>query len=63
MAFMEDEQYYIEQGKRYWQQQDIPNCFACYDAALRLNPQSEACQLKQMVEQILNFYHKDRYNP
>jgi hypothetical protein len=58
-----DEQYYIEQGKHYWQQQDIPRCFAAYDAAINLNPNSPAVQMKAMAMQILDFYYKDRFNP
>ena len=58
-----DEQYYIEEGNRYWQLQDIPHCIAAYDAAIALNPQSPAVELKAMAMRILNFYHKDMYNP
>lgn len=54
---------YVERGKLYWRKQDVPRCMADYDAAVRLDPRSEARQLKTMVRDILAFYHKDMYNP
>lgn len=59
----QDEQLLLERGKQYWQQRDIPHCFADYDAAIRLNPKSPARQLKEMALQILAFYNRDMYNP
>lgn len=57
------ESLYLERGKRYWQLRDIPHAFADYDAALRLNPQSPARELKAMAMDILAFYNKEMYNP
>jgi len=31
--------------------------------AIALDAQSPAVEAKQMLEDILNFYHKDAYNP
>lgn len=57
------EELYLERGKYYWQQRDIPHAFADYDAALRLNPHSPARELKAMAQDILAFYNKEMYNP
>lgn len=58
-----DEHLRLERGKRHWQQSNIPACFADYDAAIALNPNSPAKQLKAMALQILEFYNRDMYNP
>jgi hypothetical protein len=34
-----------------------------YTQAIALDPQSPAVELRKMVVNILNFYHKDRFNP
>ena len=34
-----------------------------YIQAIQLDPQSPAVEAKQMLDDILNFYHKDYYNP
>lgn len=58
-----DELLYVERGKLHWKQQDLPGCLADYDEAVRLNPQSQAIHLKEMVMRIMSFYNKDMYNP
>ena len=35
----------------------------CYIRAIELDPDSPAVEAKQMLEDILNFDHKDYYNP
>lgn len=57
------EELLIRRGGLYWRLQDIPRCLADYDAALRLNPQSRARHLRRMVDNVLNYYYKDLYNP
>ncbi len=34
-----------------------------YIAAIELNPESPAVEAKRMLDDILNFYNKDAYNP
>ena len=34
-----------------------------YMEAIALDPESPAVQAKEMLDQILSFYHKDYYNP
>ena len=47
---------YRKQGK--WQM-ELNN----YMEAIALDPESPAVQAKEMLDQILSFYHKDYYNP
>lgn len=58
-----DEELLLRRAGIYWRLQDIPHCLADYDAALRLNPQSRARHLRRMVDDVLNYYYKDLYNP
>jgi cytochrome c-type biogenesis protein CcmH/NrfG len=59
----DDDALYVERGRLYWQLRDLPRCFADYDSAVRLNPDSPARHLKTMVRNVMAFYHKDAYNP
>ena len=34
-----------------------------YLEAIELDPESPAVEAKKMLDDILNFYHKDAYNP
>ena len=34
-----------------------------YIQAIELDPESPAVEAKKMLDDILNFYHKDSYNP
>lgn len=34
-----------------------------YMEAIELDPESPAVEAKKMLDDILNFYHKDAYNP
>lgn len=53
----------IEKGKSAFQRQNWKEAIDCYTQAIALNPNSEAVQLKQMALSILEYYHKDAYNP
>lgn len=59
---MTAEEYY-RQGNEYRRQEDWQHALDCYLKAIALDPQSPAAVARQMVEDILGFYHKDAYNP
>lgn len=53
----------IERGKQAFQRQNWKEAIDCYTQAISLNPDSEAVHLRQMALSILEYYHKDAYNP
>lgn len=58
----EAEKYY-QRGNAYRQQSDWQNAIACYNEAIALNPDSPAAKAKEMIENILNYYCKEMFNP
>ena len=56
-------QEYYKAGNRHRQQGNFQLAINCYLEAIALDPQSPAVEAKQMLDDILNFYHKDSYNP
>lgn len=59
---MTSEEYY-HKGNQYRKQGDFQHALDCYMEAIELNPESPAVEAKKMLEDILNFYNKDAYNP
>jgi len=59
---MTSEEYY-HKGNQYRKQGDFQHALDCYMEAIELNPESPAVEAKKMLEEILNFYNKDAYNP
>ena len=59
---MTAEEYY-RLGNEYRQRGDWKHAIENYNEAIELDPQSPAVEAKQMVENILDFYCKDIYNP
>jgi tetratricopeptide (TPR) repeat protein len=57
-----DQLYYIR-GNAYRKLSDWQQALNNYLEAIAINPDSEAQGARQMVMDILNFYHKDYYNP
>ncbi len=57
------EQEYIIRGDTSWKLQDWKACLDNYTEAIRLNPRSAAVVKREMVLDIISFYHKDRLNP
>lgn len=57
-----DEAYYLL-GNAYRKQGETRLALNNYLAALELNPDSPAREAYDMLMNILNFYHKDLYNP
>lgn len=59
----DDEDALIERGRIYWSLDRRSDAINDYLAAQRLNPEGKAPQLLKATYDILNFYHKDLYNP
>ena len=62
MIPMTAEEYYI-QGNQHRRNGDYQAAMNAYMEAIALDPESPAVQAKEMLDDILNFYHKDYYNP
>lgn len=54
---------WYEKGNEYRKQSNRQEAINCYLEAIALDPDSPAVEAKQMLEDILNFYNKDAYNP
>ena len=54
---------YFQRGNECRQRGDWQEALANYMEAIELDPNSPAVIAKEMVENILNFYNKDAYNP
>ncbi|MBQ4352522.1 MAG: tetratricopeptide repeat protein [Prevotella sp.] len=59
---MNSEEYY-KQGNEYRRQGDFQQAMNCYLEAIALDPESPAVEAKKMLDDIMNFYCKDMYNP
>lgn len=59
---MTAEEYY-RQGNDFRRQGNWQNAINCYIEAIRLDPESPAVEAKKMLDDILNYYCKDIYNP
>ena len=62
MAVMDSEDFY-KQGNECRRRGDFGAAINCYIKAIELDPDSPAVEAKSMLEDILNFYNKDAYNP
>lgn len=54
---------WYQQGNLYRKKGDWQHALNCYMEAIELDPLSPAVEAKEMLENILNFYNKDAYNP
>ena len=54
---------YYAQGNVHRRRGDWQQALNCYMEAIALDPESPAVEAKKMLDDILNFYHKDSYNP
>lgn len=61
-SIMTAEEWYVK-GNEYRRKGDWKHAMDCYMEAVELDPDSPAAVAKQMLDDILNFYHKDAYNP
>ena len=56
-------QEYYEQGNAYRKAGNMQEAINCYIKAVELDPNSPAVEAKRMLDDIMNYYHKDYYNP
>ncbi|MBO5585138.1 MAG: tetratricopeptide repeat protein [Bacteroidaceae bacterium] len=54
---------WIAKGKEAYARMDWKACLDSYAEAIKLNPTSEAVELRKMTMNIVEFYNKDQYNP
>ena len=59
---MTAEEYY-QQGNAGRKQGDFKRALDSYMEAIALDPESPAVAAKEMLDDIMNFYCKDYYNP
>lgn len=59
---MTAEEFYIE-GNKHRKRGNWQEAINNYLEAIRLDPDSPAVEAKRMLDEILNFYCKDMYNP
>ena len=59
---MTAEEYY-KKGNEYRRQGNCQEAINHYMEAIALDPESPAVHAKEMLDDILSFYHKDYYNP
>ncbi|MDD6517531.1 MAG: tetratricopeptide repeat protein [Prevotella sp.] len=59
---MTAEEYY-KQGNEHRRRGDFPAAMNCYLQAAQLDPEGPGATAEQMLEDIMNFYCKDIYNP
>lgn len=50
-------------GNEHRRKGDWQHAMECYMEAIELDAESPAVEAKQMLENIMNFYNKDAYNP
>ena len=62
MRLTESDELY-ERGNAFRKQGNWQEAINCYMEAIELNPDSPAVEAKAMLDDILNFYNKDAYNP
>lgn len=62
METMTAEEWY-RRGNQYRRQGDWQHAINCYMEAIDIDAHSPAVEAKKMLEDILNFYNKDAYNP
>ena len=57
------DQLYYQLGNAYRKRGDFAEALNCYLEAMALNPDSPAAEAYRMLTDIIEFYHKDYYNP
>lgn len=62
MIPMTAEEYYI-QGNQYRRNGDYQAAMNAYMEAIALDPESPAVEALRMLQDIMNYYCKDVYNP
>lgn len=58
-----DAQLHYLKGNLYLKAADWQQATNCFLRSIELDPSSPAAESLQMIQDIMNFYHKDLYNP
>lgn len=59
----EDDELYYERGKLYWKSGKRAEAITDFNAAILINPNSPPAEYLNMVNEIMDFYNTDLYNP
>lgn len=54
---------YYDRGRLRWKCDDRAGAISDYCAAVELDPASPAAAALDMARQVMDFYHRDLYNP
>lgn len=54
---------YYQQGNEFRRQGDYPSAMNAYMEAIALDPESPAVEALRMLQDIMDYYCKDVYNP
>lgn len=54
---------YYRQGNQFRKEGDFSSAMNCYMEAVELDPESPAGEALHMLQDIMDFYCKDYYNP
>ncbi|MDE7427193.1 MAG: tetratricopeptide repeat protein [Muribaculaceae bacterium] len=54
---------YYKRGRAFWQAGDKAAAISDYEHAAALDPQSEAATALELARDVMNFYHRERFNP
>lgn len=54
---------YYDQGLEHAQRAEWGEAMTCFKRALQEDPASPAAESLAMLQDILNYYHKDNFNP
>ncbi len=59
----DDDEAYLQRGLRHWALGHRAKAINDYLKAVSINPESKAARALENARAILDFYHKDLYNP
>lgn len=54
---------YFRRGRILWKMERFGAAISDYETAASIAPDSPAVQALEIAREIMDFYHKDRYNP
>lgn len=54
---------YYQRGRAFWQCGDKAAAISDYEHAVSLDPSSEAATALELARDVMNFYHRERFNP
>ena len=59
----DDAELHYQRGRLLWKMGRKTDAMSDYATASQLDPSSPATAALEMAREIMNFYHRDRYNP